>query len=85
MKLIIGIGWALVINNGLIIQWGNHFYNNYTLVCTLPIAYKQKHLHGYITVAVSSEYGGSCYDLTLTTLSLRSGGGAYKRFLSIGI
>lgn len=75
---------VLEVNNGLIFQWGNHFKDNNTSVCTLPIAYKQKHLHGFCCPAVQCESGCSAYDLTLTTISLVAYGGVSKRFLSIG-
>lgn len=72
-------------NNGLIVQWGNHFYNNYTPLVTLPITYKQAHLQCFATVAQQSEAGISAYNLTLSTVSIIAGGGYYKRYLSIGI
>ena len=66
-------------------QWGNHFYNNNYLVCTLPVAYKQKHLHGFCCPAVQCESGSAAWNLTLTTISLAAAGGVNKRFLSIGV
>lgn len=72
-------------NNGLIFQWGNHFYNNNTPLVTLPITYKQAHLQCFATIAQQSEGGISAYNLTLSTVSIRAYGGYNKRYLSIGV